>query len=180
MEENRAARRPGELLVLAGKPSQLEWLVRNSGFRLHYLYSQIRRNSSGGNGSASSFANAADVQGTNVLVRTRHLRWWNKWYWISAPALTTIVVLLFFSVTGCESKRVSLERRYDEARLLFQQYYTDQPLLLAEAGYRESASYPDLNWKFRILVAEARSRKDQFDAALEILQPDPPSYIPSE
>ena len=81
---------------------------------------------------------------------------------------------------GCESKRASLEKRYAEARLLFQQGYTDQPLPLAEAGFKESASYPDLNWKFRILTAEARNRKDLFDAALEILEPEPPSNIPSE
>ncbi|HEY2363562.1 MAG TPA: CHAT domain-containing protein [Candidatus Angelobacter sp.] len=115
-----------------------------------------------------------------MLVRTRHHRWRNKWYWISSPALTTIAVLLFFSITGCESKRVSLEKQYAEARLLFQQGYIEEPLPLAESGYRESASYPDINWKFRILVAEVRNRKQQYDAALEILDPDPPSNLPSE
>ena len=81
---------------------------------------------------------------------------------------------------GCENKRASLEKRYAEARLLFQQGYIDQPLPLAEAGYKESTSYPDLNWKFRVLTAEARNRKRQYAAALELLEPEPPSRIPSE
>ncbi|MFL6314227.1 MAG: CHAT domain-containing protein [Terriglobales bacterium] len=51
---------------------------------------------------------------------------------------------------------------------------------MAEEGYKKSASYPDLNWQFRILTAEARNRKQRFDAALEILEPEPPSNIPSE
>jgi CHAT domain-containing protein len=81
---------------------------------------------------------------------------------------------------GCKDKRASLEKRYAEARLLFQQGFIDQPLPLAEAGYRESASYPDLNWKFRILTAEARTRKGRYGAAIELLEPEPPSDIPSE
>jgi CHAT domain-containing protein len=81
---------------------------------------------------------------------------------------------------GCRDKRASLEKQYSEARLLFQQGYIDQPLPLAEAGYRDSTKYPDLNWKFRILTAEARNRKKQYAAALEILEPEPPSNIPSE
>ena len=81
---------------------------------------------------------------------------------------------------GCKDKRASLEKRYAEARLLFQQGFIDQPLPLAEAGYKESASYPDLNWKFRILTAEARTRKGRYGAAIELLEPEPPSDIPSE
>jgi hypothetical protein len=87
---------------------------------------------------------------------------------------------LFISTIGCESKRASLEKRYAEARLLFQQGYTDQPLPLAEAGLKESAGYPDLNWKFRVLAADARNRKGRFAAALELLDPEPPSNISSE
>jgi CHAT domain-containing protein len=73
-----------------------------------------------------------------------------------------------------------VEKRYSEARLLFEQGYIEQPLPLAEAGYKDSASYPDLNWKFRVLTAEARTRKGQYDAALEVLAPEPPSNVPSE
>ena len=69
-----------------------------------------------------------------------------------------IIALLIFSITGCKDKRASLEKHYAEARLLFQQGYIDQPLPLAEAGFKESASYPDLNWRFRVLTAEARNR----------------------
>ncbi len=87
---------------------------------------------------------------------------------------------MIFSLTGCKDKRASLAKQYTEARLLFQQGYIDQPLPLAESGYRNSANYPDLNWKFRILTAEARNRKQRFAAALEILEPEPPSNIPSE
>jgi CHAT domain-containing protein len=45
---------------------------------------------------------------------------------------------------------------------------------------KESANYPDLNWKFRVLTAEARNRKKQYSAALEVLEPEPSSGIPSE
>ncbi|MBZ5493842.1 MAG: CHAT domain-containing protein [Acidobacteriia bacterium] len=45
---------------------------------------------------------------------------------------------------------------------------------------KESAGYPDLNWKFRVLTAEARNRKKLFTAALEPLEPEPPSNIPAE
>jgi len=45
---------------------------------------------------------------------------------------------------------------------------------------KESAGYPDLNWKFRVLTAEARTRKGRYDAALEVLAPEPPPNIPSE
>lgn len=87
---------------------------------------------------------------------------------------------MVFSATGCKDKRASLEKQYAEARLLFQQGYIDQPLPLAEAGYRESTKYPDLNWKFRVLAADARNRKGRFAAALELLDPEPPSNISSE
>ena len=63
---------------------------------------------------------------------------------------------------------------------MFQEGYIDQPFPLAEAGFKESANYPDLNWKFRILAADARNRKGRFGAALELLDPEPPSNIPSE
>ena len=87
---------------------------------------------------------------------------------------------LLFATTGCKDGRASLEKRYAEARLLFQQGYIDQPLPLAVAGLKESSGYPDLNWQFRILAAEADTRKGLFGAALELLQPEPPSSIPAE
>ena len=171
--------------------NNLEWnkrFVRNSGIWLHHLYSQIRGHSSGGNGSASSFADATNVPGADVLFRARHLRWWNRIWWryrrwhrpFCTSRLIAIIALLLVSTIGCESKRASLEKRYAEARLLFQQGYIEQPLPLAESGYRDSISYPDLNWKFRVLTAEARNRKGRFAEALEILEPEPPSDIPSE
>lgn len=63
---------------------------------------------------------------------------------------------------------------YKEAHLSYWQGYTDQPLKLAEAGYAESASYPDLNWKFRVLTAEVENRAGKFSRSVELLQPDPP------
>lgn len=45
---------------------------------------------------------------------------------------------------------------------------------------KESAGYPELNWEFRILAAEARYRKGRYDEALELLEPEPPSNIPIE
>jgi len=94
--------------------------------------------------------------------------------------LISIIVLLIVSGTGCKNKRASLEKQYAEARLSFQQGYIDQPLPLAEAGFKESANYPDLNWRFRILIAETRNRKGRYAEALELLETDPPSNIPSE
>lgn len=73
-----------------------------------------------------------------------------------------------------------MEKRYAEARLLFQQGFIDQPLPLADAGYKESANNPDLNWQFRILTAEALTRKGRNDAALQLLEPEPPSNVPTE
>ena len=50
----------------------------------------------------------------------------------------------------------------------------------AQSGYEKSAGYPDLNWKFRVLVAEARIRSAAYSQALEILQPEPPPQVPKE
>src|SRR5579864_6622106 len=182
MEETQTSGGPGRLLVLTGKRSRLESarrFVRNPGLWLHYLYSKIWGHSPGGNGSASSFANSANVPGADVLLRTRHFGWWNNRGFYST-ALVPVIAVLVFGITGCESKRASLEKQYAEARLLFQEGYIDQPLPLAEAGFKESANYPDLNWKFRILAADARNRNGRFGAALELLDPEPPSNIPSE
>jgi CHAT domain-containing protein len=91
-----------------------------------------------------------------------------------------IATLLVLSISGCKDKRASLEKQYTEAHLLFQQGYIDQPLPLAESGYKDSTRDPDLNWKFRVLAAEARNRKGRFAEALELLESEPPSDIPSE
>lgn len=90
-------------------------------------------------------------------------------------------MLALLTISGCqENKRASLEKKYAEAHLQFLQGFVDQPLQLAEAGYKESAPYLDLNWKFRVLTAEARARNGRFAEALELLQPDPPSDAPAE
>ena len=51
---------------------------------------------------------------------------------------------------------------------------------LAEAGYKASTKYPDLNWKFRVLTADVRNRKGRYAEALQLLDPEPPSNILSE
>jgi CHAT domain-containing protein len=116
-----------------------------------------------------------------VLLRSRYCWWWNhKRWWHYSSSLIAIIALTFFNLTSCKNGRASLEKQYAEARLLFQKGYSDQPLPLAEAGYKDSGSYPDLNWRFRVLAAEARNRKERPAAALELLEPEPPSNIPSE
>ncbi|HKV93964.1 MAG TPA: CHAT domain-containing protein [Candidatus Angelobacter sp.] len=69
---------------------------------------------------------------------------------------------------------------YKEARLDFQQGFTDEPLKLAEIGYAASTRYPDLNWKFRVLTAEALNRAKEFSRSLELLQADPPANTANE
>lgn len=70
-----------------------------------------------------------------------------------------------------------MEKQHAQARLQFQQGLSIGPLQAAEAGYKKSGAYPDLNWKFRILTAEARIRVDRYTESLEILQPEPPANL---
>src|SRR3979411_440346 len=127
MEETQAAGRSGKLLVFAGKPSRLGQagrLVRNSGVWIHHLYSQVWRNSPGGNGCSPPFSNPDNVSCSNVFVRSRWCGWWHlkrRWRHPCATRLIWIVALLVFIISGCTSKRASLEKRYAEARLLFKQ-----------------------------------------------------------
>ena len=149
--------------------NHLDWKgpFRNPGIWLHHLYSKIRGHSSGGNGSASSFADTANVPGADVLVRTRHLGWWNyngrrHRRTFCASRLISIIALLFFSQSAAKVSGPLWKSDTLRPAFCFQQGYIDQPLPLAEAGYKESAGYPDLNWKFRVLTAEARNRKKQY------------------
>jgi len=79
-----------------------------------------------------------------------------------------------------DNQRASLEQRYAEARLLFQQGYEDQPLQKAEQGFKDSTQYLELNWKFRVLAAEANIRMRHYPKALELLEPEPPAGAPAE
>jgi Tfp pilus assembly protein PilF len=114
-----------------------------------------------------------------VLLRTRRGRRPNRRRFY-ASNITWIIPLLLISITGCQDKRASLEKQYAEARLSFQQGYIDQPLPLAEAGYKASTKYPDLNWKFRVLTSDVRNRMGRFAEALHLLVPENPSNIFSE
>ena len=105
-----------------------------------------------------------DVSRADVFVRSwRIRRWHDQRRHCSARLALPLVFLALLCISGCQGNtRASLEKKYAEARLQFLQGFADQPLQLAEAGYKESARYPDLNWKFRVLTAEARVRKGQF------------------
>src|SRR5580765_67915 len=174
---------PRKLLALGGQSyrfKQRNWHVRTQGFWLNHLYSQIRSHSSCGNDCAPPFADPEDVPCTDVLVRPWRLRRrYHKRRISSATLASSLVLLALLTICGC-GKRASLEKAYAEARLQFQQGFADQPLQLAETSYKESTPYPDLNWKFRVLTAEARARKGLFAQALELLQPDPPADAPAE
>jgi len=84
------------------------------------------------------------------------------------------------SVAGCRQSRFSLENAYTQAHLQFSRGFVDQPLQEAESGYQASSRYPELNWKFRILAAEANLRKGRVPRALELLQPEPPPDLPED
>jgi CHAT domain-containing protein/Tfp pilus assembly protein PilF len=73
-----------------------------------------------------------------------------------------------------------LEKQYAQARLQFQQGLFNEPLKAADAGYKNSGPYPDLNWRFRILAAESYIRLDQNVQSLDILQPEPPASLPQD
>jgi CHAT domain-containing protein len=91
-----------------------------------------------------------------------------------------LLPLALLTSAGCGPTRASLERQYTEARLQFLQGFTEQPLQGADAGFRASTRYPDLNWKFRILAAETNARKGRVERALDLLQPEPPANAPPE
>lgn len=70
--------------------------------------------------------------------------------------------------------RKTLERDFQTAQLLFLQGYIDQPLAITERGYRNSFRYPNLNWRFRILLANLRIKERKPEQALELLSsPEP-------
>ncbi len=84
-------------------------------------------------------------------------------------------------VSGCKSsQRASLEKRYSEARLQFLQGYADQPLQTAETGFNDSVDFPDLRWKFRILWADAKTRKGHPADAINLLAQEPSPGLSNE
>jgi CHAT domain-containing protein len=71
---------------------------------------------------------------------------------------------------GCKvHSRQDLERDFKTADHLFLQGYIDQPVEIAERGYRDSSRYPDLNWRFRILVAALRIKQGKPEEASGLL-----------
>ncbi|HEY2499136.1 MAG TPA: CHAT domain-containing protein [Candidatus Angelobacter sp.] len=115
-----------------------------------------------------------------MLVRPWNRRWRYNKRRRCATQIAFVILPLLFWICGCEgNRRASLEKLYSEARLQFQQGLTQQPLEAAESGYSRSKRYPELNWKFRILTAEARIRADDYGQALDILRDEPPSGLSS-
>jgi CHAT domain-containing protein len=95
-------------------------------------------------------------------------------------AKTLALAALLFTF-GCKgNQRASLDQQYTEARRLFQQGYTDQSQNSTEHGDHDSANFPDLNWKFRILQAEIHIRKSKPEKALELLLSSPPALVSND
>lgn len=69
--------------------------------------------------------------------------------------------------------RQDLERNFKTASLLFLQGYIDQPAEIAEHGYRDSPRYPELNWRFRILLAGLRIKQGNPQEASSLLSSSP-------
>jgi CHAT domain-containing protein/Flp pilus assembly protein TadD len=67
-----------------------------------------------------------------------------------------------------------------QAQLQFDQGYEDQPLQAAEVGLHDTERFPDLNWKFRVLLAGSQARSFKSAEALKTLAPEPPPGIPPE
>src|SRR5262249_19636826 len=151
---------------------------RTGKFWLHYMHSQIWRDSARGNYRSQALTNTPNVSRADVLLRSWNLRGRLGWRWRGYASWVAFVLLpLLSGFAGCGSRRASLEKQYTEAHLQFWQGSTDQPLQGAESGFQASTDYPDLNWRFRILAAEANARKGRLTRALDLLQPEPPPNV---
>src|SRR5258708_8363307 len=154
------------------------------GLWLNHLHPQVWCDTAGGDDGAQTFPYTANVPRADVLLGARRSRRRSRLRQrrSASPRLAWIALSLgLLSLAGCKDhQRASLEKRYAEARLQFQQGYDDQPLQRAEQGFKDSAQHLDLNWKFRILAAEAHIRKGRQPKALELLEPEPPTNAPAE
>jgi hypothetical protein len=83
-------------------------------------------------------------------------------------------------LVGCKTRsQKTLERDFNAAQLSFFKGYIDQPLEIAQRGYQESSRYPDLHWRFRILLADLRIKQAKPSDALELLSASPePGVLP--
>src|SRR5262249_54377818 len=158
--------------AFCGQPSRsgkADWKNRTGKFWLHYMHSQIWRDSTRRDYRSQALTNTSDVSRANVLLRPwRFRRRYDQRRRDNASWVALILLPLLVGIAGC-GKRASLEKQYTEAHLQFWQGFTDQPLQGSELGLQASTDYPDLNWKFRILAAEANARKGRLTRALELL-----------
>jgi CHAT domain-containing protein len=76
--------------------------------------------------------------------------------------------------------RKGLEEDFKSAQMLFLQGYIDHPAEMAERGYQDSSRYPDLHWRFRILLANLRIKQAKSAQALELLSASPEPNLPTE
>lgn len=87
-----------------------------------------------------------------------------------------LIVVLLTSCFG--NRRAPLEKAYSEARLEFSRGFDQQALQKAQEGFRKSNGFPDLEWMFRVLLAEIDLRQEQPRAALARLSAEPGATIP--
>src|SRR6185437_8838515 len=184
MEEKRQVGRKRSLQAFCCQPFQFrraDWQDRTGRVWFHYLHPKVRRDPAWRDYCSQALPVIDNVSRSNVFLwpwRKRGRNYERRYH--SANLALTIVLLSLCSLSGCAKKRASLEQMYKKARLDYQQGFTDEPLKLAETGYAESTRYPDLNWKFRVLTAEALNRAREFSRSLELLQPDPPANTTNE
>lgn len=82
-------------------------------------------------------------------------------------------------LSGCKAQtRASLQQDWQQARLQLLQGYVTPPLNSAIQGFKDSGRFPDLNWKFRSLLADIQVRNNQLASALELVAPEPPNGLP--
>ena len=74
----------------------------------------------------------------------------------------------------------NLDQDLQKAQVLFLKGYIDQPLQIAQRGYQDSSRYPDLNWRFRILLADVRVKQGKPKDASELLSASPGTGLPIE
>lgn len=58
--------------------------------------------------------------------------------------------------------------------------YISEPLAQATQGFKDSTQFPDLNWKFRSLLADLRIRNNQLSSAVELVAPEPATGLPPD
>lgn len=79
-------------------------------------------------------------------------------------------------ISGC-NRRASLEKQFLEARAQFQHGYDNQAINSSQVGLARSGKYPEVNWNFRVLLAQISLRHEKPADALQFLNAEPISGI---